>query len=98
MNAPTISCGTPRIVRPSKLVSSTTTRSGARQMRVSVSELGRFIGRATTDDIIGGWHEGDSPRRGQGHPASSAYDPHTQTDCPDLRSAVPAVSAGPAET
>src|SRR4249919_2937669 len=47
MSAPTISCGTPRIVRPSKLVSSTTTRSGARQMRVSVSELGRFIGRAT---------------------------------------------------
>src|SRR5258706_9643 len=43
MAAPTISFGTPRIRRPSNFVSSTTTSSGTRKMRVTVSEFGKFI-------------------------------------------------------
>src|SRR5262245_13395927 len=43
MAAPTSSFGTPKIRRPSNSVSNTTTRSGTRNIRTSVSALGRFI-------------------------------------------------------
>src|SRR5437764_7984190 len=43
MPAPTNSVGTPRICRPSNLVSSTTTSSGTRQMRETVNAFGRFM-------------------------------------------------------
>src|SRR5437764_719014 len=43
MPAPTNSVGTPRICRPSNLVSSTTTSSGTRQIRETVSAFGRFM-------------------------------------------------------
>src|ERR1700733_13773395 len=93
MAAPTSSLGTPRIVRPSKLVSSTTTSSGARQMRVSVSEFGRFIGRAMANDIIGGCDEGDSAGRGQRHTAAPAHHSYPETHRADLRSAVLTIPA-----
>src|SRR5476651_36156 len=41
--APRISFGTPRMDRPSNFVRSTTTSSGTRKMRVTVSEFGRFM-------------------------------------------------------
>ena len=40
--------------RPSNFVSSTTTSSGTRKMRVSVSEFGRFMCGASAHDNIGG--------------------------------------------
>ena len=46
-----MSFGTPRIRRPSNFVSSTTTSSGTRKMRVTVSEFGRFIGGAVSHMI-----------------------------------------------
>src|SRR5205814_2322797 len=45
--APTISFGMPRICRPSNFVSSTTTSSGTRKIRVMVSEFGRFMDART---------------------------------------------------
>src|SRR5690349_21575102 len=135
--APTISFGTPRMRRPSNFVNSTTTSSGTRKMRVTVSEVGRFMqgvpelphaargntpreearGRRETrrrredghaprsrqsvvrlaHDNIGGCHEGDSPRGGQGHPPPAAHHSYAQADRADLRSAVPPLSAGSPE-
>src|SRR4026208_1479562 len=43
MAAPTSSLRTPRIIRPSNFVRSTTTSSGTRKIRVTDSELGRFM-------------------------------------------------------
>src|SRR5882757_2630830 len=84
----------PKICRPSNFVSSTTTSSGTRKMRVTVSEFGRFMNGPWSHDNIGGWHEGDSARWGQGHALASADDPHTETDRADLRSSVSPLSAG----
>ena len=54
MAAPTSSFRTPRIMRPSNFVSSTTTSSGTRKIRVTVSEFGRFIGARPAHDNIAG--------------------------------------------
>src|SRR4051812_23227549 len=43
ISAPTMSLGRPRMSGPLSLVRSTTTSSGTRKMRVTVSEFGRFI-------------------------------------------------------
>ena len=44
-------CGTPSTAGPSNFVSSTTTSSGTRKMRVSVSEFGRFMERRQSRSI-----------------------------------------------
>src|SRR5262249_28045876 len=90
--APTISFGTPKMTRPSNFVSSTTTRSGTRKIRVMVSALGRFIAfEHMITSVVA--DEGDPARRGQGHAAAAAHDPHPEADRPDLRSPLPALSA-----
>src|SRR2546422_833446 len=92
MAAPTSSVGTPAMLRPSKFVSSTTTSSGTRKMRLIVSAFGRFI-TCVAHDNIGGCDEGDSARRGQGHAAPSTHHPHAETDRSDLRSPLLTISA-----
>src|SRR5215471_495022 len=90
------------MLRPSKFVSNTTTRSGTKKMRLMVSEFGRFgkslgsfISEFVSHDIIGGCDEGDPARRRQGHEAASAHHSHAEAHRPNLRSAVLAVSARP---
>src|SRR5262245_45003190 len=97
--APTNSLGMPRICRPSNFVNRTTTSSGTRQMRVTVSEFGRFMARVSEfhHDNIGGCDEGDPARGGQGHTTPPANDSHTETDRADLRAAVSPLPTRPAE-
>src|SRR3954454_14211109 len=96
MIAPTMSFGRPMINGPLTLVSSTTTSSGTRKMRVTVSEFGRFISGVVHDNI-GGCDEGDSARGGQGYAAAPVDGAHAKTDRADLRPALPSLSARSAE-
>ena len=64
---------------------------------MTVSEFGRFMARVRhmISSVVA--HEGDPARGGQRHPASPPDDSHAQAHRADLRSAVSALSARPAE-
>src|SRR5206468_5134546 len=58
--------------------------------------FGRFIGRtAMISSVVP--YEGDPPGWGQGYAPAPADDSHAEAHRPDLQSAVPALSARPAE-
>src|SRR5712671_4157215 len=86
--APTSSLRTPRIMRPSNFVRSTTTSSGTRKIRVTDSEFGRFMRRvkAMITSLVA--YEGHHARGGQGHAPPTAHHSYAQADRPDLRATV----------
>src|SRR5262249_60784265 len=83
---------------PSNFVSSTTTSSGTRKMRVMVSEFGRFMNARTGMITSAGSHESDPACRRQGDPAAPADDSYPEADRPDLRPPVPPLSARSPQT
>src|SRR6476469_7534739 len=95
MAAPTSSLRTPRIIRPSNFVRSTTTSSGTRKIRVTDNEFGRFMWRVRHMITSVVAYEGDHARRGQGPPPASAHDSHAEADRAHLRASVPALPARP---
>src|SRR5687767_4182729 len=88
---------TPKILRPSNSVRSTTTRSGTRNIRTSVNEFGRFtaVRRILTHpEAFDEWHnitdchEGDPSRGRQRDAPQTAHHSHAQADRPYFQSAL----------
>src|SRR5712691_6156613 len=79
--------------RPSNFVSNTTTSSGTRKMRDTVSMFGRFM--VASNHMISSVvaDEGDPNGGGQRHAVAPADDSHAETNRPDFRSSVSPLSA-----